>query len=249
MINNLLCAASLGPDPIVLYFHHIGRPVDSHISIAPDEFERALDTISEYGRIVSPHTGETTNTPTFSLTLDDGYGDSIQTALPILETRGISCTLFVNTATVGSRIEVSGVQRSLAAATWGDLASAHAAGHAIGSHGHHHIRWDHLDLETTEIEAETSISLIQDRLGVDPLAFAYPFGRIPDRLPEKIKKYACFATVRVAASHWNCRSNAIRRVYLPARRLHEWRSLLEHWSGPGRAASCEYCCRYPRALG
>ncbi len=59
---------------------------------------------------------------------------------------------------------------------WDCLADLAAQGVGIGSHLHRHAALDRLDAATLLTEARRSREIIEDRLGIAPLAVAPPYG-------------------------------------------------------------------------
>lgn len=230
--------ASLGDDPTVLYFHHVGRPFDHYTSISADEFKAALDAVAEFGAILDPATAA--GNPGFVITFDDGYAETMEAALPILEERGHRCILFLNTATIGGSVAASAAPRPMPATTWAEVGAAHTLGHQIGSHGHQHLDWSQLSASTVRDEVHRSIDAVIGAIAQRPFAFAYPYGRRPAELPAILEEYDCYGTTREAAAHHRCRPQAIRRCYLPARDRAEWRRLLAGWQRQ-RTARCDRC--------
>ena len=238
MSHELGLPASLRPDPVVLYFHHVGRPFHHYTSISTAEFSLAVDAVEEVGEVVTP--GARSAHDGFVLTFDDGYAETLENALSVLEDRRMVCALFVNTATVGRKIPVPGSSETRPAATWRDLAFAVERGHVIGSHGHRHVDWTTLTAHERQEEVRRSAGDIRDNLGLPPFAFAYPYGRRPLDLPMELETHDFYATVRERAAHHSCRPHAIRRVYLPARAPRSWPRLLRGWAEA--RGSTGLCC-------
>jgi peptidoglycan/xylan/chitin deacetylase (PgdA/CDA1 family) len=246
--SGIAAPASVGYDPIVLYFHHVGRKINHYTSISTDDFVRVLDLIEEAEEVGSVATTTVTEPRSFAITFDDGYAETIDTALPLMEARGLRCSLFVNTGTIGRRVQRPSRIPTAPVATWRDLIAASSNGHLIGSHGHHHISWADLTERAVHNEIQQSIDELGEHLGITPFAFAYPYGKCPARIPSEFEDYDYYATTREPAAHRNCRPHAIRRVYLPTDEPDRWQHLLQSWQVL-RDAQCVHCYCDTRPLG
>lgn len=239
--------ASLGNDPIVLYFHHVGKPFDSYLSISTEEFTQLVDLVctvaDEYRTMAGSETID------FQFTFDDGYRDTLHHALPVLESRGLRSTLFVNSSTIGRSIEVNGSRRPYATVTWSELVESSRRGHSIGAHGYRHARWDSLNVADVDAEVAGDLRCFDEHLGLRPSAFAFPYGVLPPRLPTALESYECFATANIPAAHRHCRPGAIRRVYLPARQRSHWEHLVRSWLASRWDSDCQHCHCNTRAVG
>ena len=103
-----------------------------------------------------------------SFTFDDGTIDHFTLAAPMLEKYGLRGTFFVviNTIGKGNRL------------TWEQVKSLAERGHEIGNHSLRHWNLVTLsnkgDLANLEKEIVEPIGIIQEKIGVAPVTFAYP---------------------------------------------------------------------------
>lgn len=106
------------------------------------------------------------------VTFDDGTADIVDVALPVLDRHRVPALLYLATDFVERQrpFPLGGEP-----ASWSALADALASGWVtIGSHTHTHLVLDGADGATAANELDRSIKLIEDRLGVTPVHFAYP---------------------------------------------------------------------------
>ncbi|WP_214365537.1 polysaccharide deacetylase family protein [Pseudonocardia sp. H11422] len=110
------------------------------------------------------------------LTFDDGYADFHSAALPLLAEYGCVATVFVTTGWVedaGEQRAGNPLDRMLA---WTQIDEVSAAGMEIGAHSHSHAELDQLHDDALMQELSASKSLLEDRLGCEIPALAYPYG-------------------------------------------------------------------------
>jgi peptidoglycan/xylan/chitin deacetylase (PgdA/CDA1 family) len=107
------------------------------------------------------------------LTFDDGYQDTFITAFPLMAERGLPFTLYLATEMIDS----GEVREGAAPIEWGQVETMMATGLVtIGSHTHTHRDMREVDRESALEELERSDRIIEERLGVVPRHFAYPWG-------------------------------------------------------------------------
>ena len=114
------------------------------------------------------------------ITFDDAYLDMYVHALPVLRKHGWPAVFFAPTGKItdppAGRV-VWGDGPDPQAMQWPELIALKKAGMEIGSHAGTHINLAKALPETVRAELETSRSAIAERLGVAPVALAYPGGR------------------------------------------------------------------------
>lgn len=235
-MNVMAEPAALMPWPVVLYFHHIG-PVQlpHHTSMSLDQFERAVDLIATIFEILPAKAATeqefpmTPAMPPALLSFDDGYEDTLITALPLLEARKLSALLFVITGMVGKAAS-TGWGGTLAYGNWASLQAAAACGHVVASHTHQHQRMDCMSRERACLDVFQSQALIRKHVGSSGIRLlAYPFGYWP-REPLELDELRCFSTVKAPAACWTCAKDRIRRVYLDTQEERQWKHTLQRWA-------------------
>jgi peptidoglycan/xylan/chitin deacetylase (PgdA/CDA1 family) len=170
--------------PILMY-HEVAGPADtaSWLAVPPAAFAAQLAQLQAAGRTTITLSAlaaglagqaELPARPVV-LTFDDGYADFHQTALPLLLAHGFTATVFVTTgwlADAGPALR----PRPGPMLCWPQVREVAAAGIEIGAHSHTHRELDQLRAGQLEHELRDSKSLLEDRLGGNVPALAYPFG-------------------------------------------------------------------------
>ena len=169
------------PGPRILIYHQIGARLGRQMEVTEKNFLRQIDWMQEHGEIVHldialERQAEPDSDRLFVLTFDDGYLDTYESAFPLMRDRGLPFTLYLATESVetGRPLTPGGRAEPL---TWSQIAEMASTGLVtIGAHTHRHIDLRDTDAEVIEEELDHSNKLIEDRLGVDPTSFAYPWG-------------------------------------------------------------------------
>jgi peptidoglycan/xylan/chitin deacetylase (PgdA/CDA1 family) len=240
-------APSIYPCPIVFYFHHVGRPLSHYTSLSVETFKALLALLrsrlelASAAELTAPVALTATiepSKPKAILTFDDGYAETVESVYPILQEAGVTAGFFVPTAHVGRTLPHPTLRTAVRRASWEDLCALRKAGHLVLSHGHTHVRFRTASIAAREINI--SRATLARSLGDSPDCVAYPFGEWPPN-PGAIRVGRAFSTVKAPASHWNCRPDRIRRVYLDGSRSDTWSELLSHWVDLWKGTSCAEC--------
>lgn len=123
------------------------------------------------------------------ITLDDGYVDNLDHALPILQHHGFGATCYAVSAARGGYNhwdeERSGVRAPLMdAAGWRQW---HAAGLEIGAHTRSHVHLTRCDDATLREEVHGCKAELEDALGTPVTQFCYPYGDHDERVVETVR--------------------------------------------------------------
>ena len=182
------------------------RPKNNHVALTVHNiptnqepwFASTLIHIKEKYGFISPYdfqNGEMLEKPSGSvlLTFDDGFATNKQVAEKILAPLGITAFFFVATGLIGlssgdarqyaqqniyPKRDILKADGSTDAMTWNDLRWLNNQGHFIGAHTHSHVFLSDLTLEQQKIEILDSANFLENQLGADINAFAYPFGSL-----------------------------------------------------------------------
>lgn len=172
----------------VLMYHRIARdaaPGLERYCLAPDQFEAQLAHLRREGYAsVTPEQllrflrFEAGLPPrSVMLTFDDGYEDFAGEAWPLLRRYGFQAVVFAVTGKAGEVADWDAEHGAPAPLMdWRSLRELAADGVAIESHGHAHRALSNLPIEDVYREATRSRAVLQQVIGVQPLAFCYPFG-------------------------------------------------------------------------
>ncbi|MFC4761809.1 polysaccharide deacetylase family protein [Dyella koreensis] len=121
-----------------------------------------------------------------AITLDDGYADNLESALPVLSRFGFSATVYVVNRSIGrfntwdaKRI---GIRKQLMTAD--ELRQWHRAGMEIGAHSQNHPRLTHCSDHQLLDEIYACKADLEDRFGVAVTQFCYPYGDVDDRVAD-----------------------------------------------------------------
>lgn len=171
--------------PILLYHSVSWDPPNwiAPFSVSPSMFAAHLDEIVSSGRqplTVSQYVdglagrGPLPPRPVL-ITVDDGFADFADHALPALIDRGLPSTLYVTTGALSDqkREAVFPPTRMLAST---DLEGLETAGVEIGAHTHSHRQLDLLQRSVATDEIVRSGSILASILGHRIRSFAYPHG-------------------------------------------------------------------------
>lgn len=224
----------------VLTFHAF-ESRRSPIAYAPAAFGRALAALRDAGwstvrlREAARWVGEGAAFPekTLVLTIDDGYRTLLDAALPALLDHGMTATVFVVTHRSAMH------DRPLTGPSdWRRLA---AQGFELGAHTMTHPVLTGLDDAGVEREALGSKRRIEDAVGAEVASFAYPSGRVDDRVRRIVARhFACACTTRLAMIRPGDALHALPRIDAHYLRRAAWfgrldSALLRAYLG-GRAA-------------
>lgn len=125
-----------------------------------------------------------------ALTFDDGWREQYDVAFPILQRYGMRATFFISTSFVG-------YPRFM---TWEELAELRDAGMEIASHGRKHINLADADDRDAWREIALSKEVLEEKLGVSVVSFAYPFGGYRKGLPAMLERAGYPIAAGVGAS-------------------------------------------------
>lgn len=182
--------------PILMYHAVAEDPAAAtrRLSVRPQMLDAQLALLREHG--FTPLTfsrlgaalraGDALGPRPIVLTFDDGYEDFHRCALPLLTRHGCPATLFVTTgwlADAGERAAGTPLDRML---SWSQLDEVAAAGIEIGAHSHSHAELDQLSRAALGQELSVSKRLLEDRLGREVPALAYPYGYSSARVREAV---------------------------------------------------------------
>ena len=196
--------------PILMY-HNIasapaGLQVYRSLYVSPGKFARQMWLLRQLGytglsmSAALPYLRGQRQGRVVVITLDDGYVDNLDAALPILQGFGFSATVYMVSGSIGSfnvwDVERLGIRKSLMSVQemrrWND------AGMEIGAHTRTHPRLT----GCTDVELRNEIHGckvdLEDRLGSAVTQFCYPYGDVDDRVAAVVREagYEAATTTR-----------------------------------------------------
>jgi len=211
-VEELLCA----PDPVyslkegevlipILLYHFVGRETLernghslSRFNVTATDFEAQLALLKALGyhpvtvgEIAAALDGEASlpERP-IALTFDDGWQEQYDVAFPLLQRYGMRATFFVTTSFIGAPRFMN----------WEEVAELRDAGMEIASHGRKHLNL--ADAENAEAwrEIARSREVIEEKLGVLAVSFAYPYGAYRKGLPAMLERAGYRAAVGIGGT-------------------------------------------------
>lgn len=111
------------------------------------------------------------------ITLDDGYTDTLDVALPLFRKLGVPFVVYITTGFIDGRLDIpwySGQPLSLSSAMLRRLAAEPLC--TIGAHTVSHPHLSTLAADAQKLEVETSVSQLEAIIGKPVRHFSYPHG-------------------------------------------------------------------------
>jgi peptidoglycan/xylan/chitin deacetylase (PgdA/CDA1 family) len=212
----------------ILYYHSISDdPIRSTVS--PGTFERQIEYLCQAGyRIVSLAdagrrlaSGVPVPDRALVITFDDGFRDNYERALPVLTRFGVTATVFLTVAYIGTDqlptlTRTDFVPRPL---DWGQVKEMRARGIDFGSHTLTHPMLSALPLDQVRRELGDSKRRIEDELGVPAPFFCYPRGDFTRAVTTIAREagYLGACTTRPGVNDARTDLFALRRTYIGRR--------------------------------
>lgn len=187
----------------ILTYHAVGTPIEGDVrflyNMAPRRFEAHMRYLAKHlaGQLVPLAPLEPRDDKLrIAVTFDDGYGDNLAVAAPLMVELGIPFTVFVCTGAVTER-----KPGFLGPEAVREL--ARLPGAAIGSHSVNHPRLTACDERRLKEELAGSKAYLQDLLGSEVDAFAYPHGDVNSRVRDATESmgYRIGASTRFDINH------------------------------------------------
>lgn len=188
------------PVPILMY-HNVSRPprearVYRSLYVAPRAFVRQMALLRRAGytglsmRDAMPYLRGERRGRVAVITLDDGYLDNLENALPALLAQGFTATCYVVSATLGSHNlwdeQKLGVRKRLMDGA--QLRQWHDAGMEVGAHSRSHPRLTQCDEASLRDEVAGSRAELEDVIGATVSQFCYPYGDTDERVAEAARR-------------------------------------------------------------
>ena len=176
----------------ILTYHAIGgdREGGSRYVVPVRRFKRQMRWLSARGYVVIDLSELADCIREFRLppakavviTFDDGYQDSVDLAVPILEQFGYPATFFLVSAAGSSNGWSSEPELSGRALIGVEQARDLAGRVSIGAHTRTHPRLTRIPADAAREEVEGSKAELEESLGIDIALFSYPYGNNDDEV-------------------------------------------------------------------
>jgi peptidoglycan/xylan/chitin deacetylase (PgdA/CDA1 family) len=189
--------------PRILIYHQVGSGLGRQMEVTTDDFVRQLDWLNQNREIVAfdeavARWDEPGSDHLVAFTFDDGYVDTYTTAYPEMKRRGIPFLVYLATNSIETGSPLGPPERA-DPLSWDQIREMMDSGLAtIGAHTHRHADLRALPPLSIEEELATSDALIEQRLGIRPAHFAYPWGYWSPQAAELVN--ARYGTAAVAGS-------------------------------------------------
>lgn len=194
----------------VLMLHHVEPgpldppPLHPNSYLTREDFAGLLDDLAAQGyRTLTLAAAMQGKAPRRSvvLTFDDGCRCFRDHALPELQARGMTATLFVVSRELGgtNRWDREAGERTEELLGAGDLLRLATAGIEIGSHGRHHRDLPMCSDAELQEELRGSRADLEGLLGAPVHTFCYPFGHVDARSREAARAAGYLAAVSIHA--------------------------------------------------
>lgn len=180
--------------PILMY-HNIARaprklPVYRSLYVSPGAFARQLRLLRHLGyagvsmTVALPYLRGERSGRIVVITLDDGYRDNFDAALPLLQRHGFTATVYAVSGALGRfncwDAERLGIRKPLMSAA--QLREWAAAGMEVGAHSRNHPHLTRCDDDALHDEILGAKHELEDVLGTAVTQFCYPYGDVDDRV-------------------------------------------------------------------
>lgn len=217
--------------PILLY-HSVGKASSSRFekwsidSALFAEHMRYLKSEGHIFRTVSQvvesldNESSTLSENTLVITFDDGFSDFYDNALPVLVDEAIPATLFIVADYVGSTSKWLAREGEFLRPmlTWQQVNEiGHQGGIECGSHTMTHPHLDELTMSKATDQIVRSKALLEDKLGLPVLSFAYPYGHFDTAVRDRVEAagYSSACAVKNAFSSPEDDRFALARIVVP----------------------------------
>ena len=173
-----VCARPEEPRSRILTYHSVGER-DHAMNVAPEVFRAQMQWLAAEGLVISL-ADALDGMPGVAITFDDGYRDNLEHAAPILYHLEFPATVFVVPGRLGGMLDHDHDLDTSRLMTWDEVLELEAMGMTIGAHTMTHARLARLDRTAQEYEISECKAVLEDALGHEVGAFAYPFGSAAD---------------------------------------------------------------------
>ncbi|MFH1998934.1 MAG: polysaccharide deacetylase family protein [Planctomycetota bacterium] len=193
----------------ILTYHRVGLPRQGRyekFTVLPNRFALQMRTLArlgfgfvsmDYALECLQGAGDSAGSANAALlkkrspvvvTFDDGYGDLMEHALPLLKALKIPAMIYIVAAQASDQWVDWGERGPLQLLSWPDLKAMVAEGMTPGSHTLTHPHLMQISRNQLRAEVIDSKKIIEDRLGVQVRHFCYPFGEFDERVEETVRE-------------------------------------------------------------
>ncbi|MBW3578439.1 MAG: polysaccharide deacetylase family protein [Actinobacteria bacterium] len=201
----------------ILIYHRVGGGSADERDVSVEAFKQQMELLALHHDVVTLDRAldaleEGDDAPRVVLTFDDGFADVHHNAFPRLAERGLPFTLYVASRFVGGMMHWNGSTASAPGPglSWGQLARIAESGLCtIANHTHGHVRPRELGVA----EIDRCSDVLEERLGMRPHHFAYPWGfRVPAVEPALRQRFRSAVTGELGRNLPGVDPMCLRRV-------------------------------------
>lgn len=185
----------------VVLYHRVNDDMRDSVTVGIEQFDIHMSIIAKRYTVVSIESIVAGNIPRNSLrpiiaiTFDDGYLDNYENAVPVLLKHQIPAAFFVSTGKIGTvngfEHDLKKLGRALPNMNWQQVYEMKQHRFTIGSHTVSHINCGKDDVVQVKDEISKSKEMLESRLAIKNIIFAYPYGKkedFNDEILESVKK-------------------------------------------------------------
>lgn len=225
---------------VVIALHRVEDAIPRDPMTMPtDEFRHWCRYFTKYFQVVSPMViveklergqpfrGE------LALTFDDGYLDFHTQAIPVLESLGLTATVFACSDFVGSDTTPwwdAAENKHYPFMDWQQLRDAGERGFLVGSHGKTHAGIDQLAPQKIHEEIVLSKSVLERGLDRAVELYAYPYGE-PGRMTEEARRIVQEAGYRACFGYGGLTVAGTDPFHIERICVNDWFSSPAHFGG------------------
>lgn len=157
-----------------------------------------------------------------AITLDDGYADNLEAALPVLQRHGFGATCYAVSGSLGRYntwdADKLSVRKPLM--TRAQLRAWHDGGMEVGAHTRSHPRLTQIDDARLRAEIGGCKADLEDLLGAPVGQFCYPYGDMDDRVVAATREAGYTAATTTRRGRARAGMDAWRLPRVPVVRQH-----------------------------
>lgn len=193
---------------ITILSYHSLDDLGTPLSVSPSLFAAQMATLAGEGCTtftmsqVARHFSENKPFPprAVAITFDDGFASVAEVALPVLNRYSLHATAYIITGMIGRLtrwVDRGAPLPSLPILSWAQIEQLHTNGIEIGAHSITHGFLTQYSDAQLQDELQTPRALLEQRLGKQVTAFAYPQGDYDSRVVQATRRagYATATTV------------------------------------------------------